>query len=132
MQWYLLFNVLSGVRSIPSDLHESLRALGLSRREIHRKLVLPAALPSIVTGSVAGWGGCWNSLILSEYVVFRGHSYSVLGLGALLNQATYVSGSGSLLLLSVTTMVVVVVLINRFLWQPVYQHVNERYRLEST
>jgi NitT/TauT family transport system permease protein len=131
MQWYLLFNVLSGVRSVPADLLESMRSLGLKRRAVYLKLVLPAAMPSLVTGSVAAWGGGWNSLIVSEYVVFRERTYSVLGVGALINRATYAAGDRTLLLISVATLVVVVVLINRFFWQPVYAYVNERFRLEG-
>jgi len=81
MQWYLLFNLLAGVQRVPLDLRESLRSLGLTRGEIHRQLVIPACMPSLVTGSVVAWGGTWNALILSEYVVYRGREYQVLGLG---------------------------------------------------
>jgi len=131
MQWYLLFNVLSGVQRVPADLRESLRSMGLSRREIHRRLVLPACMPSIVTGSVVAWGGTWNALILSEYVVYRGRTYEVIGVGALLNHATFQSGDRTLLLLSVTALVVTVVAFNRLVWRRAYEHVHARYRLEG-
>ena len=130
MQWYLLFNVLAGVQRVPQDLRESLRSLGLSRREIHRHLVLPACLPSLVTGSVVAWGGTWNALILSEYVVYRKHTYEVVGVGALLNRATFQTGDRTLLLFSVAALVVTVVAFNRLVWRRAYQHVHERYRLE--
>jgi len=131
MQWYLLFNLLAGVGRVPQDLRESLRALGLTRREIHRSLVLPACMPSLVTGSVAAWGGTWNALILSEYVVYRGHVYQVLGLGALLNRATFETGSRSLLFLSLGLLVLTVVSFNRLVWDRLYRYVNTRYRLEA-
>ncbi len=131
MQWYLLFNFLSGVRGVPQDLRESLRSMGLGRGAIYRKLVLPVALPSLVTGSVAAWGGGWNALILSEYVVFRERSYEVTGVGALIDRATYVTGDRTLLLLSVAALVITVVLINRLIWQRLYSHVNKRYQLEG-
>src|SRR5262249_7079990 len=89
MQWYLLFDLLGGVQRVPRDLRESLRSLGLSRTEIHRRLVIPACMPALVTGSVVAWGGTWNALILSEYVVYRGHTYEVLGIGQMLNRATF-------------------------------------------
>ena len=130
MQWYLLFNMLAGVQRVPQDLKESLRALGLSRREIHRQLVLPACLPALVTGSVVAWGGTWNALILSEYVVYRGKVYEVLGLGAMLNRATFQTGSRALLILSLTLLVATVVTFNRVVWNRVYKFVHARYRLE--
>lgn len=130
MQSYLLFNVLAGVQRVPQDLRESMRSLGLSRSEIHRRLVLPACMPSLVTGSVVAWGGTWNALVLSEYVIYRHRTYQVLGVGAMLNEATFQTGSRTLLMLSVAALVVTVVMFNRLVWKPVFQFVHERYRLE--
>ena len=130
MQWYLLFNLLAGVQRVPQDLRESLRSLGLSRRQIHRHLVLPACMPSLITGSVVAWGGTWNALILSEYVVFRQRTYEVVGVGALLNRATFKTGDRTLLLLSVAALVITVVAFNRLVWRRIYAHVHARYRLE--
>ncbi len=131
MQWYLLFNLLAGVQRVPVDLRESLRSLGLSRREIYRKLVIPACMPSLVTGSVVAWGGTWNALILSEYVAYRGRVYEVLGVGALLNRATFKTGNRTLLFLSLAALVVTVVTFNRLVWDRLYRHVHARYRLEG-
>jgi NitT/TauT family transport system permease protein len=131
MQWYLLFNVLAGVQRVPGDLKESLRALGLTRREIHRKLVLPACMPSLVTGSVVAWGGTWNALILSEYVVYRDKVYQVSGIGSELNRAVYQSGERTMLFLSLALIVVTVVSFNRIVWARLYRHVQEHYQLEG-
>jgi len=131
MQWYLLFNALAGVQRVPTDLHDSLRSLGLKPGAIHRKLVLPACMPSLVTGSVVAWGGTWNALILSEYIVFKHRTYEVLGVGALLNRATFGTGDRTLLLLSVTALVVTVVAFNRLVWKRVFETVNDRFRLEA-
>jgi NitT/TauT family transport system permease protein len=131
MQWYLLFNVLAGVQRVPQDLRETLISFGLSRRQIHRQLVLPACMPSLVTGSVVAWGGTWNALILSEYVVYRGRTYEVLGLGAMLNHATFESGDRALLFLSLALVVVTVVTFNHLVWGRLYRAVHSRYRLEG-
>lgn len=131
MQWYLLFNLLAGVQRVPNDLRESLRSLGLTRGEIHRRLVIPACMPSLVTGSVVAWGGTWNALILSEYVVYRGREYQVLGLGQQLNRATFVTHDRTLLFLSVGLLVVTVVAFNRLVWARAYRYVHARYRMEG-
>lgn len=131
MQWYLLFNMLAGVQRVPNDLRESMRSLGLSRREIHRRLVLPACMPSLVTGSVVAWGGTWNALILSEFVSYHGRVYQVTGLGALLNHATFETGNRTMLFLSLALLVVTVVTFNRVVWARLYRYVNRRYVLEG-
>lgn len=132
MQWYLLFNLLGGVQRVPGDLRESMRSLGLTRGEIHRKLVIPACMPALVTGSVVAWGGTWNALILSEYVVYRGQTYEVLGLGQMLNRATFQTGSRTLLFLSLLLLVATVVAFNRLVWDRLYRAVHARYRLEAS
>ncbi|MGH7815200.1 MAG: ABC transporter permease subunit [Candidatus Binataceae bacterium] len=130
MQWYLLFNLLAGINQVPEDLKEAARAFGLSRFATWRKLVIPAVMPSLITGSITAWGGGWNALILSEYFVYRGHAYQVLGLGALLDVATYDTGNGVMILLSLLSMVLVVILLNHFVWRRLYNIATERYRLD--
>lgn len=130
MQWYLLFNLLAGVRQIPEDLKEAARAYGLSRAQTWAKLVIPALIPSLITGSITAWGGGWNALILSEWFVYKGEHYQVTGLGALLDQATYVSGNGVMILLSLMSMVLVVVGLNRIVWRRLYNYATEHYRLD--
>jgi NitT/TauT family transport system permease protein len=130
MQWYLLFNLLAGVNQIPEELKEFARAYRLGRWATWRKLDVPALVPSIVTGSITAWGGGWNALILSEFFVYRGHTYKVLGLGALLDAATYESGNTLMILLSLLSMVVVVIGLNRLVWRRLYNVATERYRFD--
>jgi NitT/TauT family transport system permease protein len=129
--FYVAFNVLSGAASIPKEMNEAAEALGLRRRDYLRRVFVPAVLPSLVTGCVTAWGGGWNAIIFSEYVVAGGRSYEVRGIGATLDRATYVTGDLQVVTLSLVSMVALVVLINRVFWDPLYQHVAERYRLEA-
>ncbi len=130
MQWYLLFNLLAGARQIPEDLKEAGRCFGLGRLGTWRRLVLPALLPSLVTGSITAWGGGWNALILSEYFIYRGATYQVVGLGALLDAATYQTGNGVMILLSLLSMVLIVIVLNRLVWRRLYDFAVERYKLD--
>jgi NitT/TauT family transport system permease protein len=130
MQWYLLFNLLAGASQVPADLREAARSFGLSRVATWRKLTFPAMVPSLLTGSITAWGGGWNALILSEYFVYRSHIYQVFGLGALLDDATYRTGSGVMILLTLLSMVLVVIMLNRLFWRPLYDMATERYRID--
>jgi NitT/TauT family transport system permease protein len=130
MQWYLLFNLLAGVSQIPADLKEAARSFGLSRVATWRKLTIPAMIPSLLTGSITAWGGGWNALILSEYFVYRGRTYQVFGLGALLDDATYQADSGVMILLTLLSMVLVVILLNRLVWRRFYDVATERYKID--
>ena len=135
MQWYLLFNVIAGVRAIPGDLEEAARAFGLRGLTYWKRLVFPAIVPSVLTGSITAWGAGWNALIVSEYIRFGGETYQVPGIGAMMDIATFgappVPPDSELLLLSILTMVVVVLAMNKLLWRPLFKRAIARYRLEA-
>jgi NitT/TauT family transport system permease protein len=129
--FYVMFNVLSGAASIPRQLDEAAAALGIRGARYVARVFLPAVLPSLVTGCVTAWGGGWNAIIFSEYMVAGGRLYEVQGIGALLDRATYVTGDRQVIALCLVSMVALVVLVNRVFWQPVYQRVAARYKMET-
>lgn len=135
MFWYLLFSVVSGVRTIPESLLELAMMSKIKWTSRWRKVYIPAALPSFITGSVTAVGGAWNSLILAEYFsVQSGHATLVItqvgtGIGKLIDLAVF-SGDLDLMILSIASMTIMVVVINRLFWQKLYSRVTSRYKLE--
>ncbi|MBO3460973.1 ABC transporter permease subunit [Aetokthonos hydrillicola Thurmond2011] len=126
--WYILFNVIAGAQSIPSDLLEAARVYKLSRVQRWRTLILPGIFPYLITGIITAVGGAWNASIVSEYVTFQGHVKTTTGLGATISQAT-ASGNFALLLAATTVMSLLVVLTNRLVWRPLYRLAQEKYQL---
>jgi NitT/TauT family transport system permease protein len=129
MQWYLLFNLIAGFRAIPDELLQISDSLGLNGMTRWRRLILPAIYPSLVTGSLTAIGGGWNALVLSEYVIAEGRIYSVHGIGAMLDAATYESGNLPLIVMSIGAMVLFILIVNRFVWQPAYHLAQRRFAL---
>lgn len=130
MVWYVLFNLLAGVRNIPEDLQEATRAMGLRGWRRWKRLMLPALFPSLITGSITAFGGGWNALIVSEYGVFDNKTYQVLGIGALLQEATFVTHDRTMVLLTILALIVTVVVINRVFWHPLYNLSAERFKID--
>lgn len=120
MQWYLLFNLMAGIKSIPDDLKEVATSLGLKKWIYFKKIIFPASFPSLITGSITAFGGGWNALIVSEYVVYRSSEYYVFGVGYLLAHATYKLGNVSLILLCVLSMIATISILNRVVWRKLY------------
>jgi NitT/TauT family transport system permease protein len=112
-------------------MNEAARSLGLTPLLYMRRVFVPAVLPSLVTGCVTAWGGGWNAIIFSEYVVAGGRTYEVRGIGATLDRATYVTGDMQTIVLALLTMVALVVFVNRVFWDPLYRHVALRYKMEA-
>lgn len=130
MQWYILFNLIGGFRSIPSDTVEAARSFGLRGLSLWRTVKLPGVMPALITGSITGWGGGWNALIVSEYINYGGETYTVLGLGSMLDKAAYELGNLTLLLIILVTMTSTIMLMNRVIWRRAYHYVLDRYRFE--
>lgn len=130
MQWYLLFNLVAGAQAMPSDLRELAAATGVRGGLFLRRFFLPVAMPSLITGSITAWGGGWNALVISEAVTAGGKTYSVSGIGSILDQATYVDGDLQMIALTIVSMVLLIMLLNRSVWRPLFRRVSERYRLE--
>jgi NitT/TauT family transport system permease protein len=128
-QWYLLFNVIAGAAAIPQDLKYTTVLLHLGRWERWRTLILPALFPYIITGAITASGGAWNASIVAEYIEFGDRTVYTLGVGAVIARAT-TSGDYPLLLAATLSMVVTVVLINRFFWRRLYRLAEEHYRFE--
>jgi len=131
MQWYLLFNLVAAAQAMPEDLRELARATGAGGLFYLRRFFLPAALPSLVTGSLTAWGGGWNALVLAECVTAGGRTWSVRGIGTLLDEATYVRGDLQMITLVIVSMVTAVLLLNRAVWRPLYAWASVRFRLDA-
>jgi NitT/TauT family transport system permease protein len=63
-QWYILFNVIAGAMSIPSDLREVSSLYHFTRWQRWTKLILPGIFPYLITGMVTASGGAWNASVL--------------------------------------------------------------------
>ncbi len=135
MVWYLFFNLVAGIRIIPSEIIEAARSYGLRGRLYAKRVLLPAIFPSLVTGSVTAFGGGWNALIVSEYVqsISPGAKpYSVLGIGELIDRAAYARPPNTpLLLLSLIVMILAVIVINRLVWKRLQVIAERKYKIEG-
>jgi NitT/TauT family transport system permease protein len=67
----ILLNTMSGVMGIDSVYIDVARTLDARPIQIMRKVVLPAALPSILTGLRVGMGIGWMTLVAAELVDVR-------------------------------------------------------------
>ncbi len=84
----VLTSSIHGVRSVRATLVDSARVLGASRQDIFRKVLLPAAAPSIVTGMRTGLGVAWMCLVSAEML-----PGSLSGVGYLITHAYTVARS---------------------------------------
>jgi NitT/TauT family transport system permease protein len=130
MQWYLLFTIYGGLKAIPDDLQEFTDSFGVKGMAKLKRLLWPAALPSIMTGTITAMGGAWNALVVAEYTTLNNKVYAVTGIGSILN-SSIAQNNQSLFIVSLFIMVATVFSMNHFVYRPLYDKILDRYRMES-
>lgn len=78
----ILTNTIYGVKSVKTTLIDSALTLGANKKDIFIKVLLPASLPSIVTGLRVGLGVAWMCLVSAEML-----PGSLAGIGYLITHA---------------------------------------------
>lgn len=129
-QWYILFNVIAGAMSIPSDLKEAARIYRFTRWQRWTQLILPGIFPYFVTGMVTASGGAWNASVMAEYTHVKDRTLETLGLGAQIDAATD-SGRFAMLLLATLLISIMVVTMNRLVWRRLFRLAETRFKLEA-
>jgi NitT/TauT family transport system permease protein len=127
-QWYILFNSIAGAMSIPTDLREMARDVGLQGWHLWRKLIIPGIFSAWVTGGITASGGAWNASIVSEIVTWGTTTLTASGLGAYITEATE-TGDWPRITLGIGMMSLFVVGLNRLFWRRLYHLAETKYHL---
>ncbi|MET0266739.1 MAG: ABC transporter permease subunit [Duganella sp.] len=124
-QWYLLFNVIAGASTIPTELRHAAHNFGLSGWLKWRRYLLPAIFPSFVTGAITASGGSWNASIVAEYVSWGSTTVKAHGLGSYIAEMT-ASGDFPRIALGIGVMCIFVMGFNHFVWRRLYRMAESR------
>jgi NitT/TauT family transport system permease protein len=111
-----------GVRSTPPLYVRAACNLGACGWRLYFSVILPAALPSIVTGMKLGWSFAWRSLMAGELL------YALPGLGNLLNMGRELNDMSQV----VAVMVIIIalgLLTDRLLFSTLERLIRERWGL---
>ncbi|MFZ0699097.1 MAG: ABC transporter permease subunit [Thermoplasmata archaeon] len=131
MIWYLFFNLLAGIRSVPPDLEEAARSFGLDRRKLFRRVILPGTFTALVTGSITAFGGGWNTLIVAEYLQGGpGQLFQVFGIGQQIDLGYAEPNGLPLMVAALLVLVATVIAINELIWKPLYRKSIDKYRYD--
>ena len=124
-QWYLLFNIIAGTSSIPTELRYAAQNLGLGGWLKWRRYLLPAIFPSFVTGAITATGGSWNASIVAEYVTWGHTTLKAHGIGSYIAEMTAI-GDFPRIALGIGIMCIFVMGFNHFIWRRLYRMAENR------
>jgi NitT/TauT family transport system permease protein len=113
-----------GVKNIPPIYLKAAATMGARGTKKYMNVILPAALPSIVTGMKLGWSFAWRSLMAGEML------FVSLGLGHLLMMGRELNDIRQVI--AVMLLVVVIgIAVDQLLWGRLESRIRERWGLES-
>jgi NitT/TauT family transport system permease protein len=113
-----------GVKNTPPAYLQAARNLGSAGWKLYAFVILPAALPSYVTGMKLGWSFAWRSLMAGELL------YVTLGLGQLLMMGRDLNDMSQV----IAVMLVIIALglaIDRLGFAPLERRVRQRWGLRA-
>lgn len=64
----VILSTAAGVKSAPADFINAARSFGATRLQILAQVILPSAVPSILTGTRIALGAGWSTLVAAELV----------------------------------------------------------------
>ena len=127
-QWYILFNVIAGVRTIPQDILDLSKNYNATGFYYWRNVIIPAIFPYIVTGIISAAGGAWNADITAEIIQWGGKTLKADGLGAFISKnadANFIPQEA----LGCILMCILVALCVIFIWKPLYRLAENKFNV---
>ena len=112
-----------GIRNVPPLYRRAARTMGAHGVALYLNVVLPAALPSIMTGIKLGWTFGWHALIAGEML------FVSLGLGHLLVMGRELSDMAQVMAVMLV-IVAIGLIMERLVFSPLERRVRRRWGLE--
>jgi len=117
-----IVTVADGIRNVPPLMARAGRTLGATGPRLYFSVLLPAALPGIVTGLKVGWSFAWRSLMAAELIVNSG------GLGFLL-QRDREFGDADGVLATILVIIVIGLVVQELVFSPIQRRLQTLWGL---
>jgi NitT/TauT family transport system permease protein len=112
----------AGVKNTPPRYLQAASNLGARGWRLYALVVLPAALPAIISGMKLGWSFAWRSLMAAELL------YVGVGLGQLLMVGRELNDMSQVMAVMVV-IIVIGLMVDRLIFVPIESRVRERWGL---
>src|ERR1700745_3964525 len=127
--WNMAFSFYASLKSIPKEMREAATIYRFSWWQRFVEMELPYAAIGLVWNSMMSVAGGWFFLMACEMFVLGSRDFRLPGLGSYLQTAASV-GDTSSILWGIATMVLVIVLLDQFVWRPIIAWA-EKFKVEQ-
>jgi NitT/TauT family transport system permease protein len=116
----ITLGVDAGVKNTPPVYLKAARNMGAQGLALSTQVILPAALPAVISGLKQGWSFAWRSLMAAELI------YQTLSLGTLLQNGRDLNDTAQVFAIMLI-IIVVGTLIDLLIFSPLERSVRERW-----
>ena len=127
--WNMAFSFYASLKSIPKDMREAAEIYRFSWWQRFTQMELPFSAIGLVWNSMMSVAGGWFALMVCEMFVLGSRDFRLPGLGSYLQTAAS-AGDTSSICWGIATMVLVIVLLDQFVWRPVIAWA-EKFKVEQ-
>lgn len=121
--WSVVIATDTGVKNVPPIYRRAALTMGSKRFHIWFKVILPSALPFIVSGMKQGWAFAWRSLMAAEIFVTI---LTGFGLGQLLHYGRELNAMDQMIAIMLV-IVVIGLLADKILFSPIEGFLHRRW-----
>jgi NitT/TauT family transport system permease protein len=116
--WNMTFSFYQSLITIPMEMREASAIFRLNPWLRFKTMELPFATPGLIWNSMMSWAGGWFFLMAAETFTVGSRDFRLPGLGSYL-QAAANAGDLRSILLGIGTLVLVIVLMDQFVWRTI-------------
>jgi NitT/TauT family transport system permease protein len=127
--WNMAFSFYASMKSIPDEMREAAKIYRFSWWQRFIQMELPYAVIGLVWNSMMSVAGGWFFLMACEMFVLGPRDFRLPGLGSYLQTAASAGDTPSILW-GVATMILVIVMLDQFVWRPVIAWA-EKFKVEQ-
>ncbi|MCX6812265.1 MAG: ABC transporter permease subunit [Candidatus Berkelbacteria bacterium] len=118
MIWPILFSIIGGMKNRRIDFEEAATIFGARGAKRLWNYTIPELMPSIVTGSIVGWGEGWEFIIGAELLV-----HANVGIGTYLGKLGQ-NQENLALAFGIAILLLLLYILNKILWLPLLNRVT--------
>lgn len=127
--WNMAFSFYASLKSIPNEMREAAHVYRFSWWQRFTQVELPFSAIGLVWNSMMSVAGGWFALMVCEMFVLGSRDFRLPGLGSYLQTAASAGDTASMFW-GVITMVLVIVMLDQFIWRPVIAWA-EKFKVEQ-
>lgn len=120
----ITIGVDGGVKNVPPIYIKAAKTMGIGNLKLYTNIIIPAAIPSIISGFKQGWSFAWRSLMAGELL------YVGLGLGHLLMAGRELNDISQVMAVMLI-IIIIGVSVDRLVFAKIENVIRRRWGLEN-